>query len=461
MANTEQGIGILTGDQRKGIVALSVPLFIAILIQQLNNLVDSVWVSGLGAGPMAAIGLVSPLYIAVIGVGNGLGIGISSAISRRIGANQRSAANQIASQGVLLALIISAVLTVLLLATAEPVLMVFGAGDTIDECMAYAIPIYISTVFLVMSGVLSSMLRGEGAARRSMYVLCIGAALNIVLDPIMIYTMGMGAAGAAWATSIALAVSTIIPLHWYFVKKDTFVSISKPAGFSREVVSDILSVGLPEMLELSLMSVFNIFLNYYVVVVGGTGAVAIYSAAWRVLFLLITPAQAIGGALVSMCSAEYGMGRMDQIKDGFAYSMRISIGIMVVLSMLLALFTVPIAGVFTPTDDLAYMQGQMEYLMIVMAAFLPAFSLVYTGSSLMQALKKAGQAMINTVLRNVLITAMFAFIAFNAMGLHSLWWALFAGEIAGGLMMCLHAFYVLKDVSRRWRKCSAEPAHTL
>lgn len=447
---SKDGIGVLLGDQRKGLLALALPLGIALFIQQINNLVDSLWVSGLGSDHMAAVGIVSPIYVAMVGIGCGLGIGISAAISRYIGKGEPASANRMAGQGLLLTLVISAVLTVILLITAGPMLALFGAGDILPLCLEYAIPIYTGTIFIVLSGVMSGMLRGEGAAKRSMYIQTAGAVANIILDPVLIYVFGMGVAGAAWATVIALAITSVIPFFWYSFKKDTYVRIErKYLKNDRSARGDILSVGLPEMLELSLMSLFNVLLNYFVIICGGTDAVAVFTTGWKVVALGIVPAQAIGGALVSICSAEYGMRRFDAITDAFRYSLRIDLTAMLVIALAIVALSAPIAMLFTTGDGMSYLKGDLREMFIVMAIFLPVFSLVYPCSSLMQGLRKAGQAMINTVFRNILITVLFAAVAFTIADIQWVWAMLIVGEITGGLMMWAHSRTVLRDVLKK------------
>ncbi len=451
--SSQDGVDVLLGNQRIAVMALAVPLGIALFIQQVNSLVDSFWVSGLGSDHMAAIGIVSPMYAALVGVGGGLGIGISASISRFIGKGEPSSANRIAAQGLILTAAISIVLTILLLVTARPLLMLIGAGDTIGLCMDYAIPIYAGSVFVVMSGVMSGMLRGEGAAKRSMYIQTAGAFINIVLDPILIYTFDMGVAGAAWATVIALAATSIIPFYWYLYKKDTFVKIEKKDFVKdKRARSDILAVGLPEMLELSLMYLFNIILNYFVIMCGGTDGVAIYTTAWKIVALGVVPAQAIGGALVSVCSAEYGMRRFDAIADAFRYSIRMTMLSMAGVAILIIASAMPIAMAFTVGEGAVHIRSELEHVLIIMALFTPFFALVYPGSSLMQALRKAGQAMMNTILRNIIITAMFAAIAFTIADVEWIWYMLFIGETFGGFMMLAHARSVLKDLLKREKR---------
>ena len=424
--SSQDGVEVLLGNQRTAVIALAVPLGIALFIQQINSLVDSFWVSGLGSDHMAAIGIVSPLYAALVGVGGGLGIGISASISRFIGRGEPHSANRIAAQGLILTLIISMVLTTLLLVTAEPLLRLIGAGDTLYLCLEYAIPIYAGTLFVVMSGVMSGMLRGEGAAKRSMYIQTAGALINIALDPVLIYTFGMGVSGAAWATVIALAVTSLIPFYWYLFRKDTYVRIErKDFVKDRKARSDILAVGLPEMMELSLMYLFNILLNYFVIICGGTDAVAIYTTSWKIVALGVVPAQAIGGALVSVCSAEYGMRRFDAISDAFRYSIRITMLSMASVAILIIASAMPIAMVFTTGDNTVHIRSELEHVLMIMALFAPFFALVYPSSSLMQALRKAGQAMVNTVFRNIILVSLFAAVAFTVADIEWIWYALF------------------------------------
>ena len=451
--SSQEGVDILLGNQRTAVIALAVPLGIALFIQQINSLVDSFWVSGLGSDQMAAIGIVSPLYAALVGVGGGLGIGISASISRFIGKGEPSSANRIAAQGLILTAIISVIVTIILLVTASPLLSVIGAGNTLDLCLEYALPIYAGTIFVVLSGVMSGMLRGEGAAKRSMYIQTAGAFANIILDPIMIYTFGMGVSGAAWATVIASVIASVIPFYWYLYRKDTFVRIEKKDFVKdKKARSDILAVGFPEMMELSLMYLFNILLNYFVIVCGGTDAVAVYTTAWKIVALGVVPAQAIGGALVSVCSAEYGMRKFDEIADAFKYSIGITILSMAGIALLIIASAMPIAMAFTIGENTVHIRSELEHVLIIMALFTPFFALVYPGSSLMQALRKAGQAMMNTVLRNIIIASLFAAVAFTVADVEWIWYALFIGETVGGFMMLAHARSVLKDVLKREKR---------
>lgn len=445
MEEDTAGTRTLLGDQRKGVVALAIPIGVALFFQQLNSIVDSLWVAGLGGSAMSALGIVYPIYTILIGIGNGLGIGVGAAIARNIGRRNHADANRSAAQGVVITLVVSAILTPALLLTAEQTMALMGAGDTVAECLAYAHPIYLFSFFIILSGVMSGMLRGEGAARRSMVIQVTGAIVNIVLNPILIYGLDMGVAGSAWATVIAFIVSCAMASYWYLRDRGMYVSVTR--GDYRpdaRICREVLSVGGPEALELSIMYLFNIFLNYMVIECGGTDMVGLYSTGWRIANFILIIAQAMGGAMVAVCAAEYGMRRFDMIRDAFFYSVTRSVAWTVVLSAVLALSSGVLASVFTVSDDLSYLHDDMALMLLFFAGFLPVMSLVYTGSSLMQSIDRATGGMVNSLARNIILSCSF-YVATVAFGtLTSLWWAMALSEIMGGLMMWAHARVALR-----------------
>lgn len=453
MEASTAGVDTLRGNEKKGIIIMAIPMAVALFMQMLNNIVDSFWVSDLGGNALAALGIIYPIYCVQIGIGNGLGVGVSAAIARSIGEGDREKANRIAGQSLLLTIIVAAVITAILMLTARASIPIIGGGGMVDLCLEYAYPLYISTFFILLSGVMSGMLRGEGAARASMIIQVTGALVNIVLDPIFIFGLDMGVSGAAWATVVAFIVPCIIAMYWYLSGTGMYVrSGMKYLSYDRSSQKEILSVGLPEAVELSVMNFFNIFLNYYVIFVGGTDALAIYSTSWRVVYMLIIPAQAVGGAMVAMCSAELGMGRFDMIRRAFAYSIKISVVSLIALSILLAILSDPIAALFTHSPDMNYMHMPMRNLLLMFAVFLPAFSLVFTGSSLMQALNKADKAMVNTFARNCIVVAAMAVPAYTIGTMDSIWWGLAISEIFGGFMMLVHACITLRSVSDEYAR---------
>jgi putative MATE family efflux protein len=456
MEGATKDVKTMLGDPRKAILVLSIPIAVAFLVQYSNNLVDSLWVTGLGAEAMAALGLVNPVYSVIISVGNGMAVGVSAAMARNIGMGRKGRAEAIASQTIILIVLLALIMTPILILTAEPVLMIIGAADTIDASMAYAIPLYLSSFIIMMSSAMSGMLRGEGAVRKSMYIQVMAAAVNIVLDPILIYWAGMGVAGAAWATVIACAASILLGLLWYS-RKTLFITLRRSdLRVDLGAIREIMVVGFPQTLELMLMSLFNIVYNLCIIFVSSSAVMAIYTVVWRIVYLVIIPAEAVGGAMVSACSAEFGMKRYDMIKKAFRFSTKFSLITTILLSVLVILLADPLASLFTYAPDMQALHGEMVRFTRIMFLCVPLLAMVFVGSSLLQAVSRSGISMWSSLIRNIALSAAFIAVTFTVGTLSGLWWAISIVEMLGGILMWYLAEYALKSLGKMGPKVASK-----
>src|SRR5512137_2892907 len=260
--NTKEGISLLMGDPKKAIIRLSGPMIAAMLLMSTYNIVNAIWVAGLGSDALAAVGFVTPLFMILMGLSNGLGAGAASVISRRIGANDKAGADNAAVHALLLVLILSAIFTIPLILLTGPIVTLFGAGETAGLATEYGQVVFLGLVLILFTNISYAILRAEGDAKRAMYVMGASSCLNMILDPLLIYTAGMGIAGAAWGMIISLLMVSAVLLYWFFWKKDTYVTLSfSEFSWDRKTVRDILGVGLPASFEFFLMSVLAIFIN--------------------------------------------------------------------------------------------------------------------------------------------------------------------------------------------------------
>ena len=160
-----KNIEMITGDPKKAIVRLSIPMMLSMLLIMLYNLADSVWVAGLGADALAAIGFITPLFMVLVGLGNGIGAGANSLIARHIGSGNIKQANNAALHGILLSVIVSVIFTILIEGLMIPILQFMGAGNTIDIAASYSYIIFGFLFVFVYSGVASAIFRSEGDIR--------------------------------------------------------------------------------------------------------------------------------------------------------------------------------------------------------------------------------------------------------------------------------------------------------
>jgi Na+-driven multidrug efflux pump len=240
--------------------------------------------------------------------------------------------------------------------------------------------------------------------------------------------------------------------YWYFRSDDMYIEFKrKYFRINTTQMREILNVGLPESIELTVMNFFNVFLNYFVIMCSGDAGLAVYTMVWRIGYLVIIPAQAMGGAMVAVCSAEYGMKEFDMIRDAYNFAIKRSFLMLLALCLVFALSADLLASVFLRTEDMMFMHDDMVTFTYAMAMFMPMFSMVFVGSSLMQSLEKAGQAMLNTLARNIAVTIAYAIVAlvFDN-GLTGIGIALIIVEGLGGIAMLVHGKIVLEKKAREY-----------
>lgn len=207
----------------KALMALGVPIMIGMLINALYNLVDAYFVGGLGESPMGAISIVFPLGQVVVGLGLMFGNGAASYLSRLLGKGDKDTANKVASTVLYGSVFVGAILIILAIIFLKPILSFLGATDTImPYALSYARIYVISCIFNVFNVTMNNIVASEDAAKTTMCALLLGAVINIVLDPIFIYTFNMGVAGTAIATAISQIVSTIVYLSYVLRKRSAF-----------------------------------------------------------------------------------------------------------------------------------------------------------------------------------------------------------------------------------------------
>ncbi len=436
------GISLLRGDPRKAIVKLSGPMIVAMFLMSTYNIVNAIWVAGLGSDALAAVGFVTPLFMILIGIGSGLGAGVASVISRRIGSKDKAGADNTAVHALLITLILSAVLTIPLIFLTGPIVSLFGAGRTAGLAAEYGQIIFLGMALILFTNIAYAILRAEGDTRRAMYVMGASSVLNMILDPLLIYTAGMGIAGAAWGMVISLAAVSVVLLYWFFVKKDTYVTISYSAFlWDKKTVRDILGVGLPASVEFFLMSVLAIFINSLLVQVAGTDAVAIYTAGWRVVFFAIIPIIAIGTSVISVAGAAYGARQFAKIRTAHTFSITLGVAISLVISAITFVFARQIAVIFTYSPDSAHLAPEIAAFLATMCFFYPFVPPGIMSGSVFQATGKGLTSLVITVLRNLVFIAVFAYLIGIVFGFgeHGIWWGIVAGDILGGTVSFIWA----------------------
>ena len=438
-SSINERVSMITGDPKKAIRTLSIPMILSMLLMMVYNLADSIWVAGLGPNSLAALGFVTPLFMMVIGLGNGLGAGANSLISRCIGAKNKKGSDNAAIHSLILTLLVSVVLTVVILIFLKDLLLLMGAGESLNLAVQYGQIVFGGLIFLIFTSVASGILRAEGDVKRPMYAMLATAILNIILDPIFIYYFGWGVSGAAIATLISASISSALIIYWLMFKGDTYVSLSrKDFNSSWTVIKDILLVGLPASAEFFVMSILGIVLNIMLVMTGGTEAVAVYTAGWRVVMIAMIPAIGIGTAAITVAGAAYGARRYNNILTALNYSVKLALVVASITGLIIYVFASNIASIFAYSAQSSFMAPSIAAFLQVMCLFLIIVPFGIVASSIFQGMGRGVTSLILTVIREVLFISVFAYFLSFVLGIgeHGIWW----GIVIGGAFGCAIAF---------------------
>ena len=331
----------------KALLAMGIPTMLGMLINALYNLADAYFVSGLGESQMGAISIVYPLGQVVVGLGLLFGNGAASYISRLLGQGKNEQANKVASTSLYCSLSTGTLLILFCFVFLKPILTLLGATESIlPYAITYAGIYIISCIFNVFNVTMNNLVTSEGAAKTTMCALLAGAILNIVLDPIFIYTFELGVAGAAIATAISQVVSTLVYLHYLSTKKSIFRFHWKDCFFSRKIFSEIFKIGIPTLVfqlltSLSISLINNTSGNYGDAAIAGMGVVTrLVSMGSLTVFGFMKGFQPIAGY-------SYGAGKYKRLRQAIRTSILWSTLFCIVIGFAFFLFPTQILSQFT------------------------------------------------------------------------------------------------------------------
>lgn len=401
---------ILT-NPKKSIRKFSATIMFSMAFLFVYGLVDTIFVSGLGVDAIAAVGFFAPVYMFIIAIGQGIGTGMSTAMSRNIGANNTRRASDVAIHTFAVILVIAVCFVILNFSGLRQIMTVIGASQVIDLTMAYGSIHFIFAFIFLIEIILSSLLRAEGDMKRSTMLMAIGCILNATMDPILIYYFNMGISGAAISSVTASLISTVIAAYWIFIKKDTHVKIQfRHFRFSKAILYEVLNVGIPATLEGLTMDVSTVVLNYILMVLGGSVAVAVFTAGFQVVTIAMIPAMAVEGAILTVAGMIFGSNNLENIKVIYDYAVKFSTVICILLAVIIFVFSNDIALLFSSSgNDLNLINGISEFIRILVFGII-TIPMGICATAMFQAKGKGFTSLFLVLLRDILLVVAFALI---------------------------------------------------
>ena len=406
-----ENIEMITGDPKKAINKLSLPIIASMFLIFANNIIDSIWVAGLGTEPLAALGYITPLFMILVGFGNGLGAGGNSLISRYIGAEDKHSANNAAIHNLILSVIVSIIITIVFIAFMEPLLKLMGAESVLNYAMDYGFIIFSCTIALLMPPIVGGAFRAEGDIKRATVPIALAAIINMILDPIFIYTLGLGIRGAALATALGPFISLLLMFYWIFIKKDTYLSYDfKDFHNDLNMYKDILVVGIPASLEQLVLSVLTIFVNYMLTIVSGPTAVAVYTAGWRIVNIGMLPAIGVGTAAISVAGVAFGARKYENLRVTARYAVKVALIASIIVCIILNVFANQIAFIFSYSEGSAQLEPLIASFLQLMCLFILYVPFGASAGNVFQGVGKGTISFVLTTFREFILVLIFAYL---------------------------------------------------
>ena len=385
----------------KSIASLAIPSLLSILVMIFYNLADTFFIAQLGdMAKVAAISIVSPVFSIIMALGTMLGVGAGTVISVAFGAGDTEKAKNTASLCFYAGIVLSAIISVLLLAFSSPLLRFLGTQPEMwADAATYLRVLAPGTVFMISSTTVSALIRAEGGVREGLRGYLAGTVTNIVLDPMFILVFRWGVAGAAVATVLGNLVSVLLYLV-YIRRHATVVSLdTKRALADAAVLGSILAPGVPNAVS-TLLSGFASTFSNQLLSTHGTDAIAAMAAAGKSSMLISMVQMGICMGVQPLLAYTYGAKNMERLKETLCKTALLTVLVGLASAALCFGFRRWVIGLFLKEAQVAQMG---ESLILWLIAGAPFLGFVYLSTNYLQATQKASAAILVSLLRQGLL----------------------------------------------------------
>ena len=402
------------------LMKLSLPAIISMVVHAMYNTVDTIfvgrWVGTLGIG---AISVVLPLVFLIMAATQTIGIGGASIISRQMGAKNTAGTGLALGNMILMTLLLGCAIQLIGLFALTPLLRIFGTTEALlPLTRQYFQIILLSGPFMTFSMVVNNAVRAEGNAKMAMLTMMAGAVLNIILDPIFIYVLKMGIRGAAVATVISMAISSMVLLLYFMSGRSEIPFGIGHMRLNTGIIKEILSVGSSAFVRAGAMSFTVALLNHSLSRYGGDIGIASFGVIFRLLSFILMPIMGLTMGLQPIVGFNYGSRQFPRVRQSVKLAIIVSTIIATTGFLVILLFPAGIMKIFTK-DPILVSSGSNALRLCMFS--LPLVGCQVVGAAFFQALGKAIPALMLTLSRQVLALIPLIIFLPRFFGLNGIW----------------------------------------
>ena len=429
---------------------MSLPIIASMLVQALYNIVDSVFVSRVSEQALTAVSLAFPAQNLMIGLATGTAVGVNALMGRALGAGQRERADRVANNGIFLAIVGFLISAALGLTCSD---LFFRSQTQVESIIRmgndYLHIVTIGSLGMFCQIMYERLLQGTGRSMLSMYTQSLGAIINIALDPVFIFVLDMGVAGAAVATIIGQFCGCALAIHFNH-KKNTDITLSI-RGFRPDwrLIGEIYAIGLPSVIMIAIGSVMTFLMNKILITYHSaheTAATA-FGVYFKLNSFIFMPIFGLNNGVVSILAFNYGAQNRRRMMETIKRSALYASCIMIFGMILFLAIPGPLLKIFDATDTM--LTVGIPALRIISLSFCMAGACISLSSSF-QALGKSIYSMILSILRQlgVLVPAAYLLARYGAsIGSDDLvWWCYPISELAALILTLLFFRHVYRTM---------------
>lgn len=413
------------------------------LVSALYNIVDRIFIgNGVGSLGIAGITIAFPIMLFTMACGMLVGLGANSLISIRLGEKKQAEAELIMGNAVMLFIWLSVIITAGGLIFLEPLLRSFGASDTVlPYARDYTAVILWGTLFQSIGFGMNNFIRAEGQPRIAMVTMLIGAALNLLLDPLFIFVFGWGIKGAAFATVLSQLVSALWVLYYYVGGKSVLKLHLRNMRLDWIPIRSILALGsAPFFMQLA-ASLLSVMMNRALTTYGGDIAVSAMGVVNSVAVLFLMPIFGINQGVQPIIGYNYGARQLGRVRQALKLGILSATAMVMVGFTVTQLFSREIVAFFNPQDAALIDFGSQAIRIFLI--FLPIIGFQIVSSNYFQAVGKPKHAMLLSLSRQVLVLVPALLILPRIFGVYGV---LYAGPLSDLVASAITAFFILREM---------------
>ncbi len=426
-------IPLTSGSLPKHIRNIALPMSIGFLFNTMYNVVDSYFAGQISTSALAAMALSFPIFFIILAASQGIARGASVLIANAIGAEDREKERALSGQVLSLGLVVSILLTGIGLLSAEPLFKILGAsGSYLELATSYIRPIFMGTIFFMLSSMSNSILLAHGDSKTFGKVLVVGFFLNLILDPWFLYggfgLPPLGIAGIAWATILIQALGGFYLCAVVVHRGHVTISCCHHLKPDWKIYLEILQQAIPAGFNMASIAVGFFVITYYLKFYGES-AVAAFGVGTRIEQIALLPTIGLGAAIVSIVGQNNGAGKFDRVRQCVHLCIKYGIYLIVVASISMFFLAGPLVRLFT--DDPEVILLGTTYIRL-MAFIQWAYVMSFIHIGFLQAVKKPMYGFFEAVVRKIILPLVVFYVVVDRsdLSLNSFWLSIAAINVA-------------------------------